>query len=80
MKIIKYIISDKNVPVLFSNELVHNEVVQNVKSAGFLKISYDKMNQRFSAKCFGESSSLKIIANANQDEQIIEEFLNGSKR
>lgn len=76
MKIIKYIINDNNVPVLFSSEIVHNEVLQNIKSAGFLSIRYDRSKHRFYAKCFGESSSLDLVSDIKSDEKIIESFLN----
>jgi isocitrate dehydrogenase len=76
MKIIKYIINDKDIPVLFSTEIVHKEVIQNIKSAGFLSIRYDISKQRFLAKCFGESSSLDLVSNIKVDEKIIESFLN----
>jgi len=76
MKIIKYVINDKGVPVLFSSEIVHNEVIQNIKSAGFLSIRYDRSKQRFFARCFGESSSLDLVSNIKTDEKIIESFLN----
>lgn len=76
MQIMKYIISDTNVPVLFSKDLLHNEVIQNVKSAGFLSIKYNTVKKCFTAKCFGESSSLKIASNAAEDKKIIEDFFN----
>ena len=78
MKILKYIINDRNIPVLFSDEIVHNEVLQKVKSAGFLMISYDSFKKRFVAKCFGESTSLNQIANVIEDTKTIENFLNGT--
>ncbi|MET0946422.1 MAG: hypothetical protein ABWY22_13500 [Flavobacterium sp.] len=78
MKKLKYIINDRNIPVLFSEEIVHNEVLQNAKSAGFLMISFDSFKKRFVAKCFGESTSLNLIANATEDKEIIECFLNGA--
>lgn len=76
MKIIKYVINDNDIPVLFSTEIIHSEVVQNVKSAGFLSMRYDKNKGRFLAKCFGESTSLKIKSNLKDDEKIIEFFFN----
>lgn len=77
MKKLKYIINDRNIPVLFSEEIVHNEVLQKAKSAGFLMIKFDSLKNRFVAKCFGESTSLNIMANVIEDKKIIENFLNG---
>jgi len=76
LKILKYIINDTNIPILFSKEIVHDELSLKVKSAGFLIVSYDRLLNKFKAKCFGESSSLNIKANPLEDEQIIEIYLN----
>lgn len=76
MKILKYVINDNDIPVLFSTELIHNEVMQKVKSAGFMTIKYNSDEARFTATCFGESSSLQIASNAVTDKQIIEDFFN----
>jgi len=76
MKIIKYIINDNDIPVLFSKEIVHNEIVQNVKSAGFLILKYDHLKRKFITTCFGESSSLEIRSDVSRDKKIIENFLN----
>ena len=55
----KYIILDRNTPIIFAPELTHVEVASTfglgrVKSAGFLQVSDD------SVCCFGESVSLGI--------------------
>lgn len=76
MKIIKYIINDNDIPVLFSTDLIHNEVLQKGKSAGFMIINYNNEEQQFTATCFGESTSLKIASHAASDKKIIEDFLN----
>jgi len=76
LKILKYIICNTNIPVLFSKEIVHDEFSLEVKSAGFLIVSFDVQLNKFKAKCFGESSSLNIKANPLEDEQIIEIYLN----
>ena len=76
MKLIKYIINDNDVPVLFSNDIIHNEVLLKGKSAGFMIIKYNKEDDKFSASCFGESTSLKIGSNASTDKKIIEDFFN----
>jgi len=76
MKLIKYIINDNDIPVLFSTELIHNEVIQKGKSAGFMTISYNRDEARFTARCFGESTSLKIACDKDKDQKIIEDFFN----
>jgi hypothetical protein len=76
VKIIKYIINDNNIPVLFSADLTHNEVLQKVKSAGFMIINYNKEEGQFTATCFGESTSLKVTSHAATDKKIIEDFFN----
>jgi hypothetical protein len=75
MKILKYIINTKKIPIIFSSKMVHNEVLQEGHSAGFLILRYNKRDHQFSVKCFGESSSLKIVKAAD-DENLIEDFLN----
>ena len=76
MKILKYIICNSNIPVLFSKDIVHDEFSLDVKSAGFLIVSFDIQLNKFKAKCFGESSSLKLKATPLEDEQIIDVYLN----
>lgn len=75
MKILKYIINEKKIPILFSTDITHNEVMQNGLSAGFLIINYDLQVNKFIVKCFGESTSLKI-KNCHDDQYIIENYLN----
>lgn len=75
MKILKYIIGETNIPIIFSNEIIHNTVAQKANSAGFLIVKYDKILNKFIAKCYGESSSLNIKS-ANGDQLIIENYLN----
>lgn len=75
MKILKYIINEKKIPVLFSTEIIHNEVLLKGHSAGFLILRYDKIKNKFLAKCYGESSSLNI-KNTSEDAGLIENYLN----
>ena len=76
-KIVKYIVSEQNVPIFFSCDLLHADVFQNQpRSAGFLVVRYDKNKNMFFAKCFGESSSLSVKSKFKEDEKIIEKFLN----
>ena len=76
-KMIKYIISKDGIPVLFSCDIIHAEVLQNgFLSAGFLILRYDVVKSVFFVKCFGESSSLKVKSELEADEKIIEDFFN----
>lgn len=76
MKLLKYVINDNDIPVLFSTDLIHNEVTQKVKSAGFMTIRYNIDEARFNATCFGESTSLQITSDSLSDKKIIEDFFN----
>ncbi len=75
MKILKYIIDEKNIPIIFSDSKIHNTVAQKANSAGFLIIQYDIILNKFLAICYGESTSLNIKS-ANGDKLIIENYLN----
>lgn len=78
--VFKYIINDNNLPVFFGTDILHNSLGQVARSAGFLVISYDLVSCRFVAKCFGESTTLKIESNPIVDKAIIESFLNNTSR
>jgi hypothetical protein len=73
MKILKYIINKRNMPIVFSPTILHNEILQEGQSAGYITLKLN--NNLFTVKCFGESSTLKIGI-ADGDEILIEEFLN----
>lgn len=75
MTILKYIIGEKNIPIIFSKEIIHNTVAQKAISAGFLIVEYDKILNKFLAICFGESSSLNVKCEVG-DQVIIENYLN----
>lgn len=75
MKILKYVINEKKIPILFSSEITHNEVISKAHSAGFLIIRFDTTHKKFLVKCYGESSSLKI-KKSSEDETLIENYLN----
>lgn len=75
MKILKYIINEKKTPILFSTSITHSSVVSKAISAGFLIIHYDSIYKKFTVKCYGESSSLKI-EKSEEDESLIENYLN----
>lgn len=77
MNILKYIITDDDLPVIFSSKIQHDTVLQTGISAGFLIASYDIRRNRFSAKCFGESSSLRLRSTSS-DVLVIENYLNNN--
>jgi hypothetical protein len=75
MNILKYCVNGKKIPIIFSNEIIHRDVMPNAISAGFLIVKFDTNTSKFTAKCFGESVSLKIKI-AEDDEELIENYLN----
>jgi hypothetical protein len=75
MNILKYVVGFNQIPIIFSKEITHSEVMSDVVSAGFLLIKFDSNEKKFIVKCFGESSSLKAKP-ANDDKDIIENYLN----
>lgn len=75
MNILKYIINEDLIPVIFSVKIRHYEVLQKGNSAGFLILNYDIDSNIFVVKCFGESTSLKLKVQLT-DESIISEYLN----
>jgi len=75
MKIVKYIINELGVPILFGREIVHSDVVFNSVSAGYAIIYYDDTSAQFVVKCYGESSSLQKKS-SNKDFLLIQNYLN----
>lgn len=75
MNILKYIITENNCPLLFSSKILHREIMTKALSAGFVVLSYDATLSQFSAKCFGNSWSISVSSNP-EDELLIENFLN----
>lgn len=75
MKRLKYIITDKRIPVIFSCEMIHNEVLQSGISAGFLILTFNSSSNEFCVKCYGESTSLNLKM-AKEDQSIITHYLN----
>jgi hypothetical protein len=76
-KILKYIIDDKEIPIFFSCEILHSDVLQDkARSAGFLSVRFDENANKFIVKCFGESSSLKLKADVKKDQKIMDFFFN----
>lgn len=73
----KYIILNGN-PILFPNDIIHSEMVNQVigvESAGFFFILYDQKIQTQKVICMGESTSLSICSRPETDQKIIASFL-----
>ena len=77
MNILKYVVGEKKIPVIFSKEITHSDVMSDAISAGFLVVKFDVNYKKFIVKCFGESSSLNI-KKADEDESLIENYLNNN--
>ncbi len=75
MNILKYVVNEKKIPIIFSKEILHSDVMSDAISAGFLIVKFDINYKKFIVKCFGESSSLNIKI-ADEDENLIENYLN----
>ncbi|MDD2821704.1 MAG: hypothetical protein PHW29_10620 [Flavobacterium sp.] len=75
MKILKYIITDKKIPIIFSRDITHNEILLSGISAGFLILRYNFIDNQFSVKCYGESTSLNLKMD-REDQSIIRHYLN----
>jgi hypothetical protein len=77
MNILKYVVSEKKIPVIFSKEITHSDVMSDAISAGFLIVKFDVNYRKFIVKCFGESTSLNIKI-SDGDENLIENYLNNN--
>ncbi|WP_396185611.1 hypothetical protein [Flavobacterium sp.] len=75
MNVLKYVVSEKKIPIIFSKEITHSDVMSDAISAGFLIVKFDVNIPRYIVKCFGESTSLNIKI-ADEDEYLIENYLN----
>ena len=75
INVLKYCLNEKKIPIIFSSDIIHCDVMADAVSAGFLVVKFDIDTLKFKATCFGESLSLKIKI-ANDDEEIIENYLN----
>lgn len=76
MKVLKYVITKDNEPVLFSKNILHNTISKNIISAGFLILFVDINTNKYRVKCFGESTTLNLKSDILKDKLIIESFLN----
>lgn len=75
MNIVKYIILENGVPVLFCPKIVHSDFVNKAVSSGFAIIDYNAKSDEFIVNCFGCCENLKVIIQ-NQDCSIIQDYLN----
>lgn len=75
MKILKYVIKCDGAPLLFSQSILHSEVITNGISAGFAIINYDVTIDKFKVKCYGGSESLQLDSR-EEDYNIIQNYLN----
>lgn len=76
MKILKYIITKDHEPILFSKNILHNDICKNAIRAGFLIIFINKNQFKCRVSCFGESTTLQLKSDKTKDRLIIETFLN----
>lgn len=75
MNILKYIINEDHIPIIFSAKIRHQDIVHSGIAAGFLILNYDIDTTVFIVKCFGESTFLNLKVSP-KDEQIISNYLN----
>jgi hypothetical protein len=73
-------------PVIFPETYTHSDIAKgldqfgrigsSIKSAGFLYIDWDEQEQRFSSKPHGESISLELKSDPENDKRVIDRILN----
>lgn len=66
-------------PVIFPETLTHSDVAKGlpeVKSAGFLYVDYNVIEDRFDIKPFGESISLDIKSDPEIDKKHLDNLFN----
>ena len=77
MRYKKYIIVEC-FPVIFDPAIQHDDIARNlpykITSAGFMKI--ENVKEQLFIKCWGESNSLNIKSNPEDDKKIIQRFFN----
>ena len=79
MKKVKYVIFDECFPVIFNVALNHNDILckgRKPTSAGFFDIQYNSKEDKYYPKCYGESTSLGIKSDPNNDERMINLTIN----
>jgi hypothetical protein len=75
-KVLKYVINQNDIPILFSTDILHSDILQEAKSAGFLSVKFVGKKRKYVVKCFGESTSLNLKSDVKHDEVIIEKLFN----
>lgn len=78
MRVLKYIINDKQFPIIFNKETLHSDIYTNAVAAGFVIINFDYTRDCFFVKCYGESCELQVESRPI-DSTIIELYLNKTK-
>jgi hypothetical protein len=78
MRILKYVINEKEFPIIFNRETLHSDIYTNAIAAGFVIINFDYTRESFFVKCYGESCELHVESRPI-DATIIERYLNESK-
>lgn len=74
----KYIITEDNLPVVFSDLQQHSNVAyalfpgKNIIGAGFVSVAYNGYYE-----CYGESVSLKVQSRGDKDSDILNYHLRG---
>jgi hypothetical protein len=67
-------------PVIFPETYTHSDIADGVKgeikSAGFLFLAYDKKEERFVSHAHGQSISLGLKSDPENDSRIIDRILN----
>lgn len=75
MNILKYIINEENIPIIYSEKSSHQEILQKGITAGYLILNYEVESNLFFVKCFGQSTTMNL-ASSDQDEAILTAYLN----
>jgi hypothetical protein len=76
MNIWKYVIDDAGLPIIFSVDHQHTDILTTIVAAGYVIINYDYEKEFFFVKCYGGSSCLGISSRI-EDTSIVEIHLNG---
>lgn len=75
MKISKYVIYSAGLPIIFSVDNLHTDILTKVVAAGFVIIDYDWEKEFFFVSCLGDSSCLGISSRL-ADTSLVEMHLN----
>jgi hypothetical protein len=75
MNILKYIINEENIPIIFSETISHQDILQKGITAGYLILNYEVESNTFYVKCFGQSTTMNLKP-SDRDEAIITDYLN----